>query len=72
MKCKASLVFASCGKHKRVMLVISQKLKICDLVASRWVSYGDTARKYGIGQQTVADKDEDMREFQHKAIDPLQ
>ena len=54
-KCKASPPPAGRGKRKRVMLTISQKLEICDLVTSQRLSYGDIARKYGIGRQTVAD-----------------
>ena len=66
-KCKASPPPACRGKCKRVMLTISQKLVICDLLTSRRLSYGDIARKYGIGRQTVADikkKEKDLREFQ--------
>ena len=55
-KRKASPPPAGRGKRKRVVLTISQKLEICDLVTSRRLSYGDIARKYGIGRQTVADK----------------
>lgn len=54
-KRKASPSPAARGKRKRVVLTISQKLEICDLVTSRRLSYGDIARKYGIGRQTVAD-----------------
>ena len=54
-KRKASPPPAGRGKRKRVVLTISQKLEICDLVTSRRLSYGDIARKYGIGRQTVAD-----------------
>ena len=54
-KRKASPPPAGRGKRKRVVLMISQKLEICDLVTSRRLSYGDIARKYGIGRQTVAD-----------------
>ena len=66
-KRKASPPPAGRGKRKRVVLTISQKLEICDLVTSRRLSYGDIARKYGIGRQTVADikkKEKDLREFQ--------
>ena len=70
-KRKASPPPASRGKRKRVVLTISQKLEICDLVTSRRLSYGDIARKYGIGRQTVADikkKEKDLREFQRGAV----
>ena len=66
-KRKASPPPAGRGKRKRVVLTISQKLEICDLVTSRRLCYGDIARKYGIGRQTVADikkKEKDLREFQ--------
>ena len=70
-KRKASPPPAGRGKRKRVVLTISQKLEICDLVTSRRLSYGDIARKYGIGRQTVADikKKEDLREFQRGAVE---
>ena len=68
-KRKASPPPAGRGKRKRVVLTISQKLEICDLLTSRRLSYGDIARKYGIGRQTVADikkKEKDLREFQRR------
>ena len=71
-KRKASPPPAGRGKRKRVVLTISQKLEICDLVTSRRLSYGDIARKYGIGRQTVADikkKEKDLREFQRGAVE---
>ena len=71
-KRKASPPPAGPEKRKRVVLTISQKLEICDLLTSQRLSYGDIARKYGIGQQTVADikkKEKDLREFQREAVE---
>ena len=71
-KRKASPPPAGRVKRKRVVLTISQKLEICDLLASGGHSYGAIAERYGIGRQTVADiknKEKELREFQRKSVE---
>ena len=58
-------------KRKRVVLTITEKIKICELAAAK-TPYSTIAKKFGIGRSTIVDirkQEQALRDFQRKAVE---